>query len=117
MASDLAKYVNGLVGQHWRPELRGNCWGLVLKVQGDLFGRMVDPTSLRGQWEQSPLPTHGAIVLMAKLAAPSMPVHAGVCLILPGPLVLHVDEPAGVCLEELPQVQMRGWKPEFYVPK
>lgn len=132
--NDLAAFVNSIIGKPWRRDADGNCWALVCEVQSRFFGRMVPlaayPTTALGrhraihgnpaatQWVLSDAPAHGAIVLMSKSAlSRRVDEHAGVCLFMPAPMVLHVDAPQGVCLDGLMQIEYRGWNAAFYVPK
>lgn len=71
----------------------------------------------RENWALLPGPADGAVVLMSISLNPRVDQHAGVCLLLPHPIIVHVDEPQGVAAEDLPAIAVRGWYPEFYLPK
>jgi hypothetical protein len=128
-----ANYLGGLINQPWAQDGR-HCWRLVFEIERDLFGRIlptivdvVPPRSERAlifathaerrHWVTS-LPRDGAIVLMRREAAqPNNYSHAGVFLELEeGGVVIHTDEPHGVVLDTLPELKLRGWVPEFFVP-
>jgi hypothetical protein len=97
-------YVSALINQPWARDGR-HCWRLVVEVQRDLFGRTL-PAVLesapagsrrpdakaalfaeheeRARWiETTPIPAHGAIVLMHRRGMPADAfIHAGVYLAL-----------------------------------
>lgn len=130
--NDLGSYVSSIIGRPWGPEKDDNCWALVAEVQSRFFGRdlpgyaaprmprarhaKIHDHPMRAYWVRTANPVHGAVVLMSRDVTPRLDEHAGVCLMLPAPLILHVENPQGVCVDDLMQITMRGWKPEFYVP-
>lgn len=136
---EIAAYVAALVNKPWEREGR-HCWQLVIDVQRDLFGRVLPlvlgyaPPGGEGRRQKAALfanhperanwrasePVHGAVALMRRSAAsPEMLVHAGVYLDLNGGGVLHCDDPQGVVLDSLLDLQLaRRWAPPlFLVPK
>ena len=136
MAMDDLAYVQALIGLRW--ERRGlHCWALVGQVQRDLFGREVPfsaPTaapldrSVRREllgvkaeahgWREVPEPAHGAVVRMHRIGGnPNDLEHAGVYLAIEQGRVLHTDQPHGVVLDSLLELNARGWVPRFFVPQ
>lgn len=67
-------------------------------------------------WRQVNRPVHGAVVLMSALEAPRVDQHAGVCLHLPAPVIVHVDDPHGVVADDIMTLRARGWFPTFWIP-
>lgn len=125
----LALAVGDLIGRPW--SRRWTCWHLVSHVQS-LIGRTLpvprripaDPARrhrafadhpVRAAWQRGPQ-EHGAVVLMSRCPAPRRDEHAGVLLMLPMPLVLHVIAPQGGILEDPSRLAAQGWYCDFYLP-
>jgi hypothetical protein len=131
--NELGAYISTIIGRPWGETRENNCWALVSDIQLRFFDRIVPlgaysdsalvrhraihRNPARPQWTRVPSPAHGAIVLMSRALLRRVDEHAGVCLFLPDPLILHVDNPHGVCADDLMQLDVRGWQPEFYLPK
>lgn len=70
----------------------------------------------RLNWRCVSRPQHGAVVLMSAVEHPRVDCHAGVCVMMPGPMIAHVDDPHGVVLDDLMTLRARGWFPTFWIP-
>lgn len=130
--NDLGAYISSIIGRPWGAAREDNCWALVSDLQLRFFQRrlpLVDaarlPRSrhraihehpLRSSWGRVREPEHGAVVLMSRDRLPRIDEHAGVCLMMPAPLIVHVENPQGVCADDLLQLEMKGWRPDFYTP-
>lgn len=126
----LDAFLNAVNGAPWTEER--NCWALTAEIQQRFFGRGLPvvaypPSGLarhrlflshpeRARWRRVDGPRHGAVVLMSKRRKPRIDEHAGICLLMPGPMIVHTDRPQGVAIEDLMLVEARGWLPEFYEP-
>lgn len=126
----LANFVSDCIGKPWT--VRENCWVFTARIQRDFFGRSLPLVNLprtpqdraaeleanpeRSRWHQVSRPVHGAVVLMSALESPRLDQHAGVCLMMPGPLIVHVDDPHGVVADDLMTCRLRGWFPTYWMP-
>lgn len=134
---DAGRYVSRLINRPWTRI--NNCWRLVREVQRDLFGVTLPPIiniapeggraaretrrelftthEERRQWQESDVPTHGAVALM-RLPAASVGdfQHAGVYLDLDGGGVLHTNKPHGVVFDSLSDLMaIRRWVPTYFI--
>jgi hypothetical protein len=126
----LADYLNAINGEPWTEER--NCWVAAAEIQQRFFGRSLPlvaypPLGLtrhrllashpeRLKWRPVDGPAHGSLVLMSKRRQPRIDEHAGVCLFVPSPMIVHSDRPHGVAVEDIMAVEARGWLPQFYEP-
>ncbi len=124
------EFVSSRIGQPW--SVRENCWRFAAQIQRDFFGRRLPLVKLpkgdaarhdaihrnpaRLAWREEPAPSHGAVVLMSAIERPRIDCHAGVCLMTPGPIIVHVDDPHGVAADDLMTLRSRGWFPTFWMP-
>lgn len=126
----LVEFLNSINGQPYDEER--HCWALVAEVQSRFFGRSlplagylrspqarheaIHANPVRSSWVQAAGPVHGAVVLMSKRPTNRVDCHAGVCLLMPHPVIVHTDRPHGVAVEDEIAVRGRGWHPTYWVP-
>ncbi len=127
---NLTDFLNAINGEPYTEER--HCWALVAELQSRFFGRdlpfaayvrspqarheAIHAHPVRSAWVQSATPDHGAVVLMSKRAVNRVDCHAGVCLLMPHPVIVHTDRPQGVAVEDEASVRARGWHPAYWVP-
>jgi hypothetical protein len=126
----LAEYLNSINGEPYSEDR--HCWALVVEIQSRFFGRelpladyvrsprarheAIHGAPAKAAWVQSARPAHGAVVLMSSRPTTRVDCHAGVCLLMPHPVIVHTDRPQGVAVEDEAAVRLRGWHPTYWVP-
>jgi hypothetical protein len=126
----LEDFLNSINGQPYSEDR--HCWALVVEIQSRFFGRdlpmsdyvrsprarhmAVHQSPAKALWAQSLHPAHGAVVLMSTRATSRVDCHAGVCLLMPHPVIVHTDRHFGVSIEDEPVIRARGWHPTYWIP-
>jgi hypothetical protein len=126
----LTDFLNTINGEPYSEER--HCWALAAEIQSRFFGRTLPlGTYVRspgerhtlihshpelGRWVASVRPVHGAVVLMSPRPVNRVDCHAGVCLFMPHPVIVHTERPQGVAVEDIPAIAARGWHPTYWVP-
>jgi hypothetical protein len=123
--------VGGMIGRPWDAR-RWFCWRLVAEIQG-LVGRTLPipravPRTAAARhsafhehplfcdWRRAAPLTPWSVVLMSRCPAPRRDEHAGVVVMLPIPLILHVIAPQATILEDASRLAAQGWCLDFYEP-
>jgi cell wall-associated NlpC family hydrolase len=126
----MSHWAQGYIGKLWRVAADGpdafDCWGLVVDIQRQLYGRhletiYVEPENLRSliktiqqhpirqHWHLTDHPQEGDVVLLRQSRHP---VHVGVWLGVDGGGVLHCARESGVVFQDKHSLLLSGWKIE-----
>lgn len=125
----MIEFVNSLINKPYRVGASGpdyyDCWGLVKKIQLELFNRELPEISqspdklknlmlfvkeheARNQWKVAEKNfVHGQLVEMSKT---QNPFHIGVYLDFDGGGVLHALDKIGVCFDKTQYMKLMGWR-------